>query len=312
MPTGVRIARDASEVQNTVGGGGDFRRYQISRGSFSGKLESLWCPRTALFAGIYSQTIRINWRTPSDGYVFGIFRNARGQGHLNQRSFSDGTIALFEPASEVDGLLPTGLEWMACKVPEGLLERVTEAEGLPLANLLPKEGPMHESDPEIVANLTQKARAILDAGGVKNDSPSGSLSEDDEEDLIAAFVSCLKGVDDLLPADAWRNRYRVARQADEYLREHLNRWVTIAELCRELGVSRRFLHYAMKDVYQNSPVDYHRRLRLQCVRSDLMDPRQRLSVCEAAVKSGFHNMGDFSRYYKEMFSELPSVTARSG
>ena len=311
MVTHSRIVRDVSELQNTVGGGGDFRRYQISRGSFSGTLESLWCSRTALFAGVYSQTIRINWRTPSDGYVFGIFRNARGQGHLNQRLFSDGTIALFDPASEVDGLLPTGLEWMACKVPEGLLERVTEAEGLPLVNLLPKEGPMHEFDPEIVANLTQKARAILDAGGVKNDSPSGSLSEDDEEDLIAAFVSCAKGADDHLPTDRWRNRYRVARRADEYLREHLNRFVAIAELCRELAVSRRLLHYAMNDVYQTSPVDYHRRLRLQCVRSDLMDRRQQLSISEAAAKWGFHNQGDFSRYYKEMYSELPSFTLHS-
>jgi transcriptional regulator GlxA family with amidase domain len=68
----------------------------------------------------------------------------------------------------------------------------------------------------------------------------------------------------------------------------------------------------MTDVYQISPVSYHRRLRLQCVRIDLMDPHQRLSVCDAARKWGFHNMGDFSRYYKEMFAELPSVTAQGG
>jgi AraC family ethanolamine operon transcriptional activator len=311
MATRVRIVRDAGEIQESVTGGGSFRRYQVSRGSFFGKLESLPCPRTALFAGSYNQTIRINWRSPDNGYVFGLFRSPRAEGHLNGRTFSDGTIALWDLESEVDGMLPPGLAWFGYKVPANLLERVTEAEGLPLAGLLPKKGPMHESDPELVANLAQKARAILDAGGVKNASPFGSLSEDDEEDLIAAFLSCFKGSVDHQPPDRWRNRFRVARRADEYLRVHLNRYVAVGELCRELSVSRRLLHYAMMDVYQTPPVTYHRRLRLQCVRTDIMDPREQLSVCEAAEKWGFHNPGDFSRYYREMFSELPSASAQS-
>jgi AraC-like DNA-binding protein len=168
---------------------------------------------------------------------------------------------------------------------------------------------MKEGEPEAFDNLTQTVRAILDTGGVVNDSRSGSLTEDDEKDLLDAFVSCFKGSDDHPPVDRWRNRFRIARKADDYLRAHLNRSVTAAELCRELKVGRRLLYYAMTDVYQCSPVSYHRRLRLQSARIDLRDRSKHLSVSEAARRWGFNNMGHFSRYYREMFAELPSVTA---
>jgi AraC family ethanolamine operon transcriptional activator len=312
VPTAVRIVRDADDIGESVGGGDSFRRHQISCGPFFGKLESLSCPRTAIYSGSYNQTLRIQWNTPDDGCVFGLFRNMRGEGHLNGRPPTDDTIALWDLQAEVNGLLPPNMEWTGFKVPRSLLERVAEEQGLPLAHLLPKEGPMKAADPEKVRDLRQAVRAILDAGGVVNDSRSGSLTEDDEEDLIAAFVSCFKGSDDHPPLDRWRNRFRIARQTDDYFQAHLDRFVTVAELCRELRVSRRLLHYAMAEMYQCPPVSYHRRLRLQAVRSDLRDRSKRLSVSEAAARSGFHNLGDFSRYYSEMFSELPSVTAQSG
>jgi len=312
VPTAVRVIRDADEIGESVGGGDSFRRYQVSCGSFYGELKSLSLPRTAIYSGTYNQTLRIQWRTPEDGCIFGLFRNMLGDGHINGRPPADHTIALWDLQSEVDGLLPLNLEWTGYKVPRSLLERVAEEQGLPLAHLLPKEGPMQAGDPEKVRDLTQAVRAILNTGGVVNDSRSGSLTEDDEEDLIAAFVSCFKGSDDHPPPDRWRTRFRIARQADDYFQTHLDRFVTVAELCRELRVSRRLLHYAMAETYQSPPVSYHRRLRLQAVRADLRDRSKRLRVSEAAARWGFHNLGDFSRYYKEMFSEHPSVTAQSG
>jgi AraC-like DNA-binding protein len=312
VPTDVRIVRDADDIGESVGGGDSFRRHQISCGPFFGKLESLSCPRTAIYSGSYNQTLRIQWNTPDDGCVFGLFRNMRCEGHVNGRPPTDDTIALWDLQAEVNGLLPPNMEWTGFKVPRSLLEWVAEEQGLPLAHLLPKEGPLRGGDPEKVRDLRSAVRAILDTGGVENDSRSGSLTEDDEEDLLDAFVSCFKGSDDPSPVDRWRNRFRIARQADDYLRAHLNRSVTAAELCRELKVGRRLLYYAMTDVYQCSPVSYHRRLRLQSARIDLRDRSKHLSVAEAATRWGFNNMGHFSRYYREMFAELPSVTAPFG
>lgn len=312
MPTAVRIVRDAEEIQESVGGGGSFRRYQVSCGPFLGKLEALSCPRTAFFSGRYTQDLRVTWRSPQNDYLFGLYLGGRGKGHFNRRPLSGQNIALFGLGGEIDAFIPIGVTWLGFKIPPSLLEGAAEAGGLSLTHFAREESWMKEGEPEAFDNLTQTVRAILDTGGVVNDSRSGSLTEYDEEDLLDAFVSCFKKSDDHPPVDRWRNRFRIARQADDYLRAHLNRSVTAAELCRELRVSRRLLYYAMTDVFQCSPVSYHRRRRLNLARIDLRDRSKHLSVSEAARRWGFNNMGHFSRYYREMFAELPSVTAQSG
>ncbi len=83
--------------------------------------------------------------------------------------------------------------------------------------------------------------------------------------------------------------------------------LSIAELCGQLGVSRRTIQYAFQHVLDLNPVAYLRAVRLNHVRRAL---RSGDSVTAAATKWGFLHLGSFAQDYRTMFGELPSETVR--
>lgn len=83
--------------------------------------------------------------------------------------------------------------------------------------------------------------------------------------------------------------------------------LSIAELCGQLGVSRRTIQYAFQHVLNLNPVAYLRAVRLNHVRRAL---RAGDSVTAAATKWGFLHFGGFAHDYRSMFGELPSDSAR--
>ena len=83
--------------------------------------------------------------------------------------------------------------------------------------------------------------------------------------------------------------------------------LSIAELCVELGVSRRTAQYAFQDTLNLNPIAYLRAVRLNHVRREL---RLGDSVTTAATKWGFWHLSSFAQDYRAMFGELPSATAK--
>jgi AraC family ethanolamine operon transcriptional activator len=309
MPINKIIAHDAGELNESVAGS-DFHHSQLSSGKFIGEILNLQNPRTSFFAVRYNQALRLLGRTPGDGYPLVLFPGrVQGTGHINKKKLLEGrSVAMWELNGEIDALLPAGFECLVLKVPETLLHKVADAMDLPTNALVPRAGPMREGHSERINNLTRRIRVILEAAGTTGDSSSTALSEEAEEDLTADFLDCFLRSTNTPPVDRWRKRFQVARMADDYLRANLYRPVTVAELCHELRVGRRLLHYAMLEVYQLPPIQYHTRLRLQQARKVLLDPRYQISIMELAFRLGFSNAGNFSIYYRRLFGEPPSAT----
>ncbi len=304
------IAYDAGQLQESVADS-DFHHNQLTPGKLIAELWNLQNPRTSFFAVKYNQALRVFGRTPGDGYPLVLFPGrTTGTGHINKRRLSERSTAMWALNGEIDALLPAGFECIVLKVPETLLHKVADAMDLPGRTLVPAEGPMREGNPERLNSLIRRTKTIFEAADASRVSGSTVLSEDAEEDLIAGYLDCLIQSTNTTPVDRWRKRYQVARRADGYLRANLHRPVTVAEVCQELQVSRRLLHYAMVEVYQLSPIQYHIRLRLQHARGMLLNPRNRLTIMEIAFRSGFENAGYFSIYFKALFGESPSTQRR--
>jgi len=83
--------------------------------------------------------------------------------------------------------------------------------------------------------------------------------------------------------------------------------LSIAELCVQLGISRRTAQYAFHDALNLNPIAYLRAVRLNHARREL---RLGESVTSAATKWGFWHLSSFAQDYRAMFGELPSATAR--
>lgn len=103
-------------------------------------------------------------------------------------------------------------------------------------------------------------------------------------------------------------RKRTVDRACEYALTHLDEPLTILDLCRTLGASRRKLQYCFQETLGTNPVAYLRTLRLNAARRELRQGADQVSVQEVASRWGFWHLSRFSSEYRAMFGERPSQT----
>jgi AraC family transcriptional regulator, ethanolamine operon transcriptional activator len=104
---------------------------------------------------------------------------------------------------------------------------------------------------------------------------------------------------------------QVFRRAREYIHHRLADGISIVNLCRETGVSRRSLECVFQSVIGIGPVNYIRILQLNLIRRDLMSEASAgESIGVIAARHGVWHWSRFSQYYGMLFGELPSETRR--
>jgi AraC family ethanolamine operon transcriptional activator len=109
-----------------------------------------------------------------------------------------------------------------------------------------------------------------------------------------------------------RNRARLARRAEAWLRAHQDQPMSVPRLCEALRVSRRELEYAFRGNFDLPPHAYLEALRLNAVRRDLRRPAPSggLTIAEIILAHGFTHLGRFATRYRALFGEKPSETKR--
>jgi AraC-like DNA-binding protein len=98
----------------------------------------------------------------------------------------------------------------------------------------------------------------------------------------------------------------VARLCD-YMAGHLDAGLTLTDLEVFSGLSARSLQLAFKKELGRTPMQWLTEQKLQAIRVKLAHADASESVTSLAV-AYFPNMGDFARYYRRQFGELPSQT----
>src|SRR5580658_2949107 len=107
-------------------------------------------------------------------------------------------------------------------------------------------------------------------------------------------------------------RVAAVRVCETYMREHLDKTVTLVDLSETSGLRLRSLINAFQAVTGFSPMAYFKRERLSGVRQALQRPHPaRIRVIDVATAWGFWHMGHFTADYREMFGESPSETLRT-
>jgi AraC-like DNA-binding protein len=87
--------------------------------------------------------------------------------------------------------------------------------------------------------------------------------------------------------------------------------VSVARLCRVLGLSERALRNAIVGVHGVSPARWMRAKRLHAARRALLEAACATpTVTAAATDQGFYQLGRFAGMYKAAFGEHPSQTLR--
>lgn len=110
------------------------------------------------------------------------------------------------------------------------------------------------------------------------------------------------------PRDSFRNRMRLARRAETWMRENLTESVSIPDVCLALRVSRRELEYAFRSAFDQSPRDFLQALRLNAIRRVLRGTEA--PITQVAFDHGVMHLGRFAAHYHALFGEKPSATSR--
>jgi AraC family transcriptional regulator, ethanolamine operon transcriptional activator len=113
-------------------------------------------------------------------------------------------------------------------------------------------------------------------------------------------------------AVARRRRERLVELASRYVEGRQEYRTTVTEICQALGVGRRTLEYAFRDVLGTSPKTYFIQCALERAHHKLQmsTPTDR-TVTEIATEFGFWHLGRFSSTYRAAFGETPSDTLRA-
>lgn len=99
------------------------------------------------------------------------------------------------------------------------------------------------------------------------------------------------------------------RLATEWIRAHIKEPMSVCDLLRITGASRRSLESGFRTYLDTTPAKFILCHKLKGVREILRsDPD--ISIGDAAFSYGFNHLSHFTRQYQEAFGELPSDTLR--
>ena len=109
------------------------------------------------------------------------------------------------------------------------------------------------------------------------------------------------------PAPASRDVKRVL----DYVHEHLQEPISLADLVEVSGVAGRSLHAHFRRFTGTSPLAYVTEQRLARTRNDLRTAEPGETVTTIATRWGFTQLGRFSGIYRKTYGETPVETLRS-
>lgn len=223
-----------------------------------------------------------------------------------------GGMVCTPPGEGIDGCTNPGFRSLAISVPERMWERGRLLAGVE------KEcfgaGTVHHFPERLRLSMKrtmQSVRSQLRAAAASPGVPSVAILE---AELLITNVVTLAWEGGTVPVglkDSLRNRARLARRAEHWIREHLRDPIQIPDLCLALGVSRRELEYAFRSVFDLSPRDYVQALRLNAIRRSLLRRRHDAGdVSRIALDHGVTHLSRFAAHYRALFGEYPAETGR--
>ena len=96
---------------------------------------------------------------------------------------------------------------------------------------------------------------------------------------------------------------RISTIVDD-LQNHLEKEINIDDLAKRANMSRANFHKKFKEIYNDSPIQYIKKIRLNKARQYIMFDK--MKIVEASSKVGYESPAQFSREFKNHFGFPPS------
>ena len=286
---------------------------QLTPGQFEGRFMEIWFRGIQLFREVTNQSVHEEGLMRAGERVLGVPVAMQGQGYYCGRPISPDAIMTMCGGAEFEFRAPEHFDLVAVSVPVGALaqyaqdieHRDIELELQNMRVIQATKGYVDEFRGFLLTVLESVSRtpAML---------KYAAMQKGLEQALLSSVVKVVGRAEDTSRSMASPTaRHAIVSRAQDYMREHVEEPLTVEDLCRVLGVSRRTLQYSFQEVLQLNPVSYLRAMRLNGARRMLKSAgTERHSVQDIAARWGFWHLSHFATDYRRMFGELPSDTLR--
>lgn len=293
----------------------NFQPCQLNGRAKPSKLARVMCGSVCLDFAALGPAMLFSGVMPVDCYtlVFVTHCPRKGRSFNFETEHTDGYMGFFPPGGKLDAYTPEGYANATLTVPATKFLSAVERLFPEIPDPILKRGAGMRIGAQEQLRLRGLLREVMD--GIKDASEpllGGTVRSHLETDLLDAFLVALRGGCDFLvpkPGSRLEGRLKKLKQARDYLADHLHEPVSIADLCGEVGLSRRGVEMLFRDSLGIGPGAYLRHQRLHGVRRSLRAaPPMAGVVKQTAIAWGFWHMGHFSREYRKLFGESPGAS----
>jgi len=285
---------------------------QLTPGQFEGRFMEIWFRGIQLFREVTNQSVHEAGLMRAGERVLGVPVALQGQGYFCGRPISPDAIMTMRGGDELDFRAPEHFDIVAVSIPVGVLTQYArDIERRDIEDELRNTAVIPANKAEVDAFRGFLLTALESVSRTPAMLQYAAMQKGLEHALLSSVVKAVGPAD--APARAATSpmaRHAIVARAQDYMRQHVEEPLTVADLCRVLGVSRRTLQYSFQEVLQLNPVSYLRAMRLNGARRMLKSADTQQSVQDVAARWGFWHLSHFASDYRRMFGELPSETLR--
>jgi AraC family ethanolamine operon transcriptional activator len=286
---------------------------QLSAGFFNGGIDSVAMPNLQVFRESMNRAVDEQAQAPQGCYVIGVPCVVEGDSHWNSVELQRDSLITLDVGTTLRFRTAEVSEIACAVVRSNVIEAYAETvEEVDWRTLLRSRAPV-----EPVAALQAErmrvlfgdalSRALVPGDPSLERGPSGYSEL--EIDILALCVGALMGTSERHPVRQCKVQRYIVDRVRECILDRPDNPPSVSELCLMLQISRRTLNQTFQHALGTNPVTYARNVRLNRVRRELLRASAHQgSIFEIASRWGFEHMSLFSRYYRELFGELPSAT----
>jgi len=289
----------------------DYR--QLKRGSLAAQLKQMVSPTWTVGWVRVDRSAFQQGSAPAGMRSFAILGAAASEVDWCGSSFRLDTVAIFANDRDFRCVSPAGFAVYALSFAEFELAAASQRLGLPnISDDLKSHDEVRLVDHVKVATLRRLVNETLTGFC----SPGTSVLPIDRAQQSARDRICEQLVLALTPAGSlprrpsWRKLTAMTNKTLDYIETHMGDGITVRDVSKATGVSRRTLEYAFQNQFDTSPKKFINGQRLVLSRRDLLRSSGEKSIADVANRWGFWHMGQFARDYRRQFGELPSQTTQ--
>ena len=287
----------------------DFR--QLTRGLLNASLAQIVSSEYSLSRAKFDQTSYQQGSAIPGMRTFALLDTSAPEVNWCGRTFSPDTIAIFPKDRDFRCVSPPGFSVYTFSFSEKTLTAASRRLGLPdiCSNLKTQDETrlIVRQKANVLCHTANEAFSYCCLPG-KTVLPKDVTKAIFGERIAEQLILVLSSAETLQKTPSGCTLTAAINPALSYIEEHLAEGITVRDVSKATGVSRRTLEYAFRKQLDASPKSFINEQRLILTRRTLRRELGERAIADIANQFGFWHMGQFARDYYRRFGELPSQT----